>query len=143
MAMESCTVDLPWLGHRQYLVVQAGADDIAGTIDAHVDDGLCGTLVLRRDRRVEKLIPGPEDRATKNRLAPAGQHNAPESWDEKRCCPAEQKCQSRSAGGGRQTESLQGEPAAGRLDEEGDQAERGVVAREEACPGSGLLRRRL
>ena len=56
----------------------AAADRVAQSIECHVDERLRRALLVGRNRRVEELVPGAEQRAAEDRLAAARQDQAAE-----------------------------------------------------------------
>jgi hypothetical protein len=108
------------------------AAHVAESIEAHVDDRLGRAFLPGRDRRVENLVAGAEQRAAKHRLARARDQRAGESRHDQADCPAGGKRQRRRARRQTESQTLERQCTRRRLDDEGQQAHARVVQREEA-----------
>ena len=113
---------------------QAAADRVAESIEADVDDRLGRALLVGRNRRVENLVAGSEQRAAKHRLPGARDAARRQGREDSRPDePARGKRQRRRARrSGRDPRRSSASALDGRLDDERQQTDAGVVQREEA-----------
>ena len=108
-----------------------GARRIAQPVEPDVDDRLGGAPLVRLHRRVEDFVARPEQRAAEDRLAAARRDDARQARRDDRAEPADEQRRRRRSSAGAESEPFERQPAQGGLDDEGDEADAGIVEGEE------------